>query len=394
MRLILQALDAADWERLGELAAHGQVSFQLYQRLMQPRLRASVSPALLERLRASAREQTLGALALVATLVEILRACSAADVPVMVLKGMHLAHTVYDDVSARYMSDIDLLFRRADLPRATQVFKSLGYEIPHDVASLIDLAPGNHEYTLEHPRYGVNVDVHWSLTGANEAGIDEEEVWKRACTLTIGGQPALGMAQEDLLAHLCFHASHHHFYRGVGLRPLVDVARLCTHSPQPDWQRIRRNDEGLGLGTRRLSHPLDGTQVSRRAGAPAGAGRHRRRARRSRRNACRGPGLGLFGLGPRQTGVSKRPTPLKRSFTSRPARPLRRAAVSAARTPDPGVWAVRNGRSAPRILVAPSADLQARQTPWSRRLESMAGGPGETGRAREPGSTDAVAGQP
>ena len=245
----LACLGATDWERLGDLAAQGKVEFQLYERLMQPRLRPSVAPPLLDRLRASAQAQALKELGLRATLVEILRACAIASLPVMTLKGMHLAHTVYNSASARGMADIDLLFRRSDMARATAVFKSLGYHVPHDASNLIDLAPANHEYALLHPRFGATVDVHWALTDPRmEAAIDEAAFWHRACAVTIGAESALGLAREDLIAYLCFHASHHHYFGTVGLRPFVDVARLCAGPSPPDWAILAERTRAWGWG--------------------------------------------------------------------------------------------------------------------------------------------------
>jgi hypothetical protein len=235
-RRALEALSPADWHQLVALAAQTNVSYQLYERLLQPRLQSVVPAEPIARLRSAVQEQTVRVLRLQATLVEILKACAAADLPVVVLKGMHLAHTVYDSPVARDMVDIDLLFRRRDMPGATAVFKSLGYEIPHDAEDMLDLAPANKEYTLRHPRNGSAVDVHWSLTEPPvEAPIDEPAVWSRARSISISGHTALGLAAEDLLAYLCFHASHHHYFAIVGLRPFVDVAHICRADGGLDW---------------------------------------------------------------------------------------------------------------------------------------------------------------
>ena len=242
---ILASLSADDWRQLEALATQGSVRFQLYQRLQQPLLRSAVPTALLERLQAAAHEQTLRVLGLEATLVEILKACAAKDLPVMTLKGMHLAHAVYEGPFERDMADVDLLFRPADMARATNMFKSLGYRILHNADNLVSLAPANNEYTLVHPRLGTCVDVHWSLTRPQkEAAIDEPALWSRARALTISGAPTLTLSREDLLAYTCFHASNHHYFAAVGLRPFVDIARICARGPEPDWgtlaNRVRK----------------------------------------------------------------------------------------------------------------------------------------------------------
>jgi hypothetical protein len=107
--------------------------------------------------------------------------------------------------------------------------------------------PTAKEYALHHPKLGVGIDVHWALTEVPlEASIDEAELWDRAETFEIAGRRVFGLAWEDLLAYICFHASHHHFFYVVGLRPFVDVVQICTHSSDLDWSAFVRRVKGWG----------------------------------------------------------------------------------------------------------------------------------------------------
>jgi hypothetical protein len=237
----LSWLQHTDWLHLVTLAQRCNVSFQLFQRLTQPRFRALVPSEVVGSLRASVQIQTARFLLLQKALVAVLKACNAANLQVLVLKGMSLAHTVYETPIAREMVDIDLLFRPVDLPLATSVLKSVGYAIPHDADNLMDLAPSNKEYALRHPLHGITLDVHWSLTEPPmEAAIDESGLWQRAQRFEIAGHPALGLAPEDLLAHVCFHASHHHYFDVVGLRPFLDIARISADTSELDWEGFRQ----------------------------------------------------------------------------------------------------------------------------------------------------------
>jgi hypothetical protein len=243
----LHALDAASWQDLMDLAVQSKVTHQLFERLTHPKLRIIVPRAVMEHLRGSAQQQAIRYLCLEATLREILHACNTAGLPVIVLKGMHLAHSVYADACARGMGDIDLLFRRGDLTKVTAIFKTLGYRFPHNVGNVMALAPADHEYTASHPRYNTSVDIHWSLTHPRrEASIDEAALWERASALTICGERTLGLALEDLIAYICFHASHHHYFTEVGLRPLVDIARISLAIEQPDWCSVADRSQQWG----------------------------------------------------------------------------------------------------------------------------------------------------
>jgi hypothetical protein len=51
----------------------------------------------------------------------------AASVPALVVKGMVLAYTLYDDVAHRPMSDVDLRVRPRDYVRATRAMRAAGF---------------------------------------------------------------------------------------------------------------------------------------------------------------------------------------------------------------------------------------------------------------------------
>ncbi len=244
---VLAALGQNDWRRLTELGDRAGVRYQLYERLLQPRLRPLVPADSLAQLQAGAQGQSARLLRLRTTLIEILDACRADSLPVLVLKGMHLAHDVYASPVARDMTDVDVLFRRTDMPRATGMFRSLGYTLPHDTSNLIQLAPLHKEYTLTHPQHGVAIDVHWMLTRPQwDASIDEDELWDRAIVFGIQRRQALGLAPEDLIAYLCFHACYAHHFAFVGLRPFLDIAYICARNPDLDWARFSRRVQRWG----------------------------------------------------------------------------------------------------------------------------------------------------
>lgn len=235
----LRLLTPADWKTFERLATTSKVAFQVYRCIKRADLAPLVPAEQLARLKARTQAQTTRYLRLRATLIELLRACNAHRVPVMVLKGAHLAEQFYQPPAAREMSDIDLLFKPEDLPQATRIFKALGYRIAHEAQDVRELAPDRKEHTLRHPRWGVGVDVHWAVfDDRTRAGPLECELWRRADRLTIAGSSAWTMSREDLLLYLCYHASHQHHFSFVGLRPLIDLAALCSVRPSLDWAAV------------------------------------------------------------------------------------------------------------------------------------------------------------
>lgn len=186
----------------------------------------------------------------------ILRAMRAADVPVIPLKGACLADTVYGNIALRPMVDLDLLVKPADLPRAIQALRDLGYdsERPFDPAAqqagFQDMPP------MRRPG-GAMVELHWTLvTPLCGARIDERElegIWERSAPATIAGVPSRMLSPEDLLLHLCMHASVHHRFADVGLKSFVDMAEVVRHYESAlDWPAFaaRANTWGVSNGVR------------------------------------------------------------------------------------------------------------------------------------------------
>lgn len=192
--------------------------------------------------------------AIAAQLAELLAACAADGLEVIVLKGGYLAFQVYPDPALRGMSDLDLLFRPADLPRGEAVLQSLGYQGKHKPA---DDGPGivKHTSTYKRPtRDGtVSSTPNPYLSTAGDRHVDphgslEESwfglrvdvtpgVWQRSQPVTLVGQPALALAPEDLLLHLGVHLIFHLLMSKPSLVQLYDLAVVCDRLPL-HWETL------------------------------------------------------------------------------------------------------------------------------------------------------------
>jgi hypothetical protein len=77
--------------------------------------------------------------------------------------------------------------------------------------------------------------------------------WNRARSTDFGGLRALTLSPEDLLLHLCMHASVHHRFADVGLKSFVDMAEVVRHYGSTlDWPAFatRANRWGVSNGVR------------------------------------------------------------------------------------------------------------------------------------------------
>lgn len=186
-------------------------------------------------------------------LQEILRACSAQNIDVIVLKGALLAPTLYPDPALRPMNDIDLLFQPADLTKVGIMLESLGYVGKHKSA---DQGPGVTKHLSTYRRQGNEgatpnpylsassdrmVEPHGSLE-ESWFGLTVDMtpgVWDRAEPITLHGQSAHRLSREDQLLHLGIHYAFH-FIMGASVFVQMYDVHCVTNAWQEDldWQRL------------------------------------------------------------------------------------------------------------------------------------------------------------
>ena len=186
------------------------------------------------------RQHLLG----VAALGALLDAFDAASIPVIPLKGPVLAETLYAEPGLRPFTDLDVLVRRADVPRAVDMLAGLGYApLGYERPLAYDLAYATATCFVatepEPDRFPV--DLHWNLVsvvgGNTPSTVGGEEVWSRAVAETRWGRRALALGREDLLLYLALHLAVHHPLEGLVWQ--LDLALLLRrHRGALDWDEV------------------------------------------------------------------------------------------------------------------------------------------------------------
>lgn len=204
---------------------------------------AGIGPALAA-LRRHAFRTAARSLELSVELAELLPALGAAGIPCAPLRGPALAERLYGERTARPMGDLDLLVRRADLPRVRALLLARGYRE-------LDRRPGfaeRYSYTLEMYRErppAVVVEPHWTIAYPPASRhLDMEPVWARAAPVTMLGLPALALSPADLLLHLCLHLAH---ADGAPLLWRYEIDRLIRQEAV-DWDVLVPDARQAGVG--------------------------------------------------------------------------------------------------------------------------------------------------
>ena len=209
----------------------------LRRRLLQQGLFAALPEPARARLDAVYVDSAARAMARYRELERLLERFADANVAAVALKGIYLAKAVYAEPALRPMADIDLLFRVEDLERAQAVLFALGYTREEPDRPVTDYASGSHQLSAFQRGGLLGVDVHMRLEAPDAPfAIDLDGIWQRARPWSVNGQSLLALSPEDLLLHLCLHATYHHRFR-IGLIALVDLREVIRRAPL-DWERF------------------------------------------------------------------------------------------------------------------------------------------------------------
>lgn len=235
----LAHLTDAAWAELFTLANVQSISPMLWQRLQSYGQLVHVPPALAHRLQTVIYAVTVRNLRLYHELGLILAQLRQQKIAVIVLKGAHLAATVYPEPGLRSMNDLDLLFHPADVPAAVAVLRALGYEPAGPINWTMHLTTQHHLPRFGKPGVVAGIEVHWTITPPRQLyTIDSAELWARATPVTVAGVEVCGLCPEDLLLHICEHATYQHWLQH-GVRPLCDIDAIGRYfAATLDWAQV------------------------------------------------------------------------------------------------------------------------------------------------------------
>jgi len=239
----LRGLAYRDWEDLVQAGFSNNLAPILYNRL-RPFFADSIIPQALQQCLKEAYFISAGRnMRIYRELLKILQAFNAADVPVILLKGAHLAEVVYGNIALRPMGDVDLLVQRTDLLRAHELLVAQGYNAPSKNTgnALGHLPPYNKTNSP-------TIEIHYNIVSPPfSLKFAVEELWERARPVTIQGVDALTLCPEDLLLHLCVHTAIDHGFEN-GVMTFFDIARTIEHyRDEIEWDRLLQRAGQWGL---------------------------------------------------------------------------------------------------------------------------------------------------
>jgi Uncharacterised nucleotidyltransferase len=182
-------------------------------------------------------------------LARLLHLLGEAGIPVIPLKGVTLAQSLYSDIASRVCADIDILVPRSEVLRARRLILALGYTSPFSEEFFINhqfntsadcpLFPGKDKEVVPYL-----VEVHWTLL--QHSSKDEEAtecLWSEARNEDFFGVQAYNLTPDWQFLYLSAHAAYHKWHT---LKWLADIHELCV-SVAMDWAQVTEKADRFEL---------------------------------------------------------------------------------------------------------------------------------------------------
>ena len=233
-----------DWQQLLGLAEHHGVIPLVYQTLR--RVPDAIPAETLEDLRLRYEHNARRNLKFTAELIRVLDCLDAHGIAAVPYKGPLLAETVCGDITLREFSDLDILVRPADVPRAKAALKDLGYSpnSPFTPAQERAYLKSGYEFVFDGPAGRNLLEIQFAIVPRFYAvDFDLDAFFECAVPASVGGRAVKTLCPEDLLLALCVHAAKHAWIRLCWLRDIAGVVQALPLQ----WDLVDRGATELGI---------------------------------------------------------------------------------------------------------------------------------------------------
>ena len=167
--------------------------------------------------------------------VRVLGVLAEAGVRAGALQGAAPRYAwVYGNVVRRTYTDLDVVVRPADAPRAVEALVADAYVLDDPDEAQHPRQRWHHDLRREDGR--VLLELHWTFAparGGCSATLDA--IWSWLETRTVGDDRVTVFGPEDQLAMLTVHGAHHYWLR---LLWVCDIAELLRSRPDMDWPSV------------------------------------------------------------------------------------------------------------------------------------------------------------
>jgi putative nucleotidyltransferase-like protein len=195
----------SEWRRSVNLDVIDYGSHRMVPQLYRNLQRLGVKDPLMDRLKGVYRYYLYKNEILLHRVSNLLAAFEEAGITTMALKGAALIQLYYRESGVRPMLDADVLVHAHQAEQAMELLNKLRWKpVRHRQPQL--RIPIIHSTPFE-DEGGRQVDLHWHLFWECFNASDNDDYWKQAVPIQIGGAKTLALGPTDQLLHTCWHGA-------------------------------------------------------------------------------------------------------------------------------------------------------------------------------------------
>jgi hypothetical protein len=199
-----------NWETVISLSsAHGLLPL-VYHSLKQA-CPDSVPEEILSRLKKTYKDNAVRNIVNGTRLLNIIDLLESENIQAVCFKGPLIAESAYGDLNLRSFTDLDILIKKADVPRAKEVLRQNGYKPEIDLSGRRQEKFFRHENSISfYHKNNVYVDLHWEITGRYLLDpVYLENFSDRLSTTWFLGRQVFTIPEDVMLVYLCVHGTSH-----------------------------------------------------------------------------------------------------------------------------------------------------------------------------------------
>ena len=223
-----------EWRRTIDIDVVDYGSHRMIPQLYRNLQRHGVKDPLMERLKGVYRYYLYKNEILLHRIGTLLAAFEDAGIQTMVLKGAALIPLYYGERGLRPMLDADMLVHAHQAEQAMELLQRVRWKSvrtePQTYIPIIHSTPFEDDG-------GRQLDLHWHLFWECFNANDDDEYWKNAVPVQIGGMQTLALNPTDQLLHTCWHGAR--WNEVPPIRWIADaMAILAASSAQIEWPSL------------------------------------------------------------------------------------------------------------------------------------------------------------
>ena len=174
-------------------------------------------------------------------LLHILQLFEVGKILALPFRGPLLAAVYYGDLALREFTDLDILVRERDYPKAREILANQGYR--SNLASGVITRDVNVD-EFRSASTGISVELHRQFSPRRfVSSIVAEDVWNSIEPCAILGREVWSFSSQDMFLFLAVHGGKHGW---SSLKWLCDLAEFLRSNPQLNWSCLFKRAEASG----------------------------------------------------------------------------------------------------------------------------------------------------